>query len=857
MDDATYDVEHDESGAKPRRPGLPVEPRRLLWILAENRKPLLRAFLIASAVALIASFFVPKTYESSANLLHEPTALVALEGKEAKPGAFVDSAVAPSRLREVRERLGWDISLRDLGSRVDAVLEGEAAMRIVGRAGTAEDARALAQTVLDVFLARQARYNEQKLERLAKENQAALEWAKGKREEAGQAYEEFRKKSGKPDLIREKEQLLARAAKLRSDADEAGVEVAAQQARIAELERSQRELPRQIVATATKGSPIDTPLAEARSELAAARASLSEQHPTVQALKQRVASLQAQRIDNKPELGEQTLAANPARSAVDQQLATARAALAGAREREAALRVLLKASNAEAAMLAPEEGEARQVIGELELAEQRVDELSERAAALRDAQMGQLTGFRVLSAPMLPEESKRSSTHVVLLILLPVLTVLIIGLVTIGRRLRGLTVEAPREVAWWGNGPVLGTSVWPREPHALDTFVGELEDHGVYGVGRTLVVPATEAEREIACSFAMRLAEAPWLAAAILDVGARAGSASQAPPLVTPAAGAPRMTPPFVVPPRRLSSQASPSAAPGRMIKTSESNAPGRPAAQGSAPPSWGSSAPPPVVTPPPESDASIPSSSRPPRKKTMIGLPAVPGRVELRSSTEASTTVTEPPATSNHALEGGRRPEPFRRMRGAKATVRMIVPVSHGRATGAGSDARDSQVEEEAFLLTRPVPVETDSPTSRVARAVHVSAEPPGTTASDAVMRAAVRLLGDDDDEVTDLRRSQPPMGLAIGDVTGVALAWNGPLSGPVLRRAARLAHRVIVVVSSGMSVIDLARIKTRLGRHEGVGYVLVNVRDAYVDLQDRVGSVEDFWQGARQAEADDPRRS
>jgi uncharacterized protein involved in exopolysaccharide biosynthesis len=853
LDDATYDLEGGESGAKPRRPGFPVEPRRLLWILADNRRPLLRAFLIASAVALLASFFVPETYESSAQLLHESTALLKIEGTEPNPSAFVASAIAPSRLREVRERLNWDISLDELESRVDAVLEGEATMRIVGRASTAEEARTLAQTVLDVFLERQAEFNKQKLERLTAENEAALAWAKDRREEARQAYEDFRKRSGKADLIQEKEQLLARAARLRSDTDEAAVEVAAQQARIAELEKAQRELPRQIVASATKGSPVDSPLAQARSELAAARASFSEQHPTVQALKERVASLQAQRVDQRAELGEQTLAANPARSAVDEQLATARAALAGAREREAALRLLLKANKDEAAMLAPEEGEARQVIGALDLAEQRVDELSERAAALRDGQMGQLTGFRVLSIPMLPEESKPSKTHVVLLVMLPVLTVLILALVYIVRRLRSLTVEAPREVAWWGNGPVLGTSIWPRSPGALDTFVAELEDHGVYGAGRTLVVPATEAEREIACSFAMRLAEAPWLAAAILDVGARAGGVSQAPPLVTPAPA-----PAAPVRPRRLSSQATPSVSAGRVIMTPSSRPPARPTMQGSVAQPGSSTSPPPIVTPPPTSDLNTAPSSRPPRKKTMIGLPAVQGYGAIPISTEPPGIADEPPATAEGTSMIASGPEPFRRKRGARATVRMIVPVNGGGASGIASGARDSQGEEEAFLLTRPVPVVSDPTPSREGPAAYASTDSPHSTASNAVMRAAVRLLGNDEDDITGLRRSDPPGALAVGgDVTGVALAWNGPLSGPLLRRAARLSHRVLVVVSSGVSVIDLARIKTRLGRDNGVGYVLVNVRDAYVDLQDRVGSVEDFWADPSDADVRDPRPS
>ncbi|UCF47835.1 MAG: hypothetical protein JSU89_11770, partial [Myxococcales bacterium] len=396
MDDLTYDLGADESEAKPRRPGFPVEPRRLLQVLAENRKPLLKAFLIASAFALIASFFIPLRYESSAHLLYEGTPLLEAKDTLRAPGAFVESAIAPSRLREVRERLGWNVALDELESRVEATHEDQAAMRIVGQAGTAEDAHALTGAVLDVFLEHQASFNKKRLERLTAENRIALERAKERREEAGKARDAFRAKSGKPDVIQEQGQLLERAAELRSKAEEAAVEVAAQKARIEELEKAQRELPRQIVSSAKKGTPIDTPLAKARSELAAARASLSEQHPTVQALKQRVASLQAQKKGQTSELAEQTVVANPARASVDQQIAVARAAMAAARERESALRVLLKAIKDEAESLSPEEGEARQVIGELEMATARVEQLSERSVMLRDAALGPLTGFRVL-----------------------------------------------------------------------------------------------------------------------------------------------------------------------------------------------------------------------------------------------------------------------------------------------------------------------------------------------------------------------------------------------------------------------------------------------------------------------------
>jgi len=831
LDDGFDDFEEgEEASATPKRPGFPIEPRRLWRIVVEYRKQLVVAFATAAMVALLASFFVPRAYESFAQLFYEGTPVLDRQGGAPSPEAFVESATAPSRLREVRDRLGWDVSIEELAQSVDAFLEADSSMVIVVQAANAEAAHGLAQAALDVFLAEQASFNAKRVEQLTVENRGALERAKERRERAVAEYETFRRQSGKSDLLLEQEELLRRAADLRAAADEAAVEVASQQARIGELEKAQKELPRQIVASAKKGSPIDTPLAQARSELAAARASLSEQHPRVQALKERVASLQAQRKGEKSELADQTLVSNPARASVDEQVATSRAALAAARERELALRALLAGIKAEAEALAPDQAEAHRILGELDGVEERVQELTERAATLQDAALTPMTGFRLVSAPMVPEDSQASAKYVVPLVLLPFLTVFIVTLVLIGRRLRDLTTVAPREVAWWGNGPVLGTTIWPRDPAALEPFVDELEDLGVYGAGRTLVVPATEGERELACSFAMRLAEAPWLAAAILDVGERVEQSYES-TLVTPppAAAPPRRAP------RRLSSQATPAVNPDRAA----------PASPLSSDPNAI-----PLVTPAPPHGTQTASSSRPPRKKTMIGLPAVqsstpPGSVQLASEPPAPGPASKPPERSKRSSASG--PEPFRRLRGPRrATVRMVVPVSQGRTPSTASAARSTDAEEEAFLLTRPVPVATDQPPPRAGGAPPVDGDERHTTASHAVMHAAVRLLGDGDDEVTGLRRSNPPReARAQGDVTGVALAWNGPLSGPVLRRAARLAHRVIVVVSSGISVVELSRIPTRLGRSAGLGYVLVDIDDAYVDLPDRVGPVEEFWGG------------
>jgi len=73
-------------------------------------------------------------------------------------------------------------------------------------------------------------------------------------------------------------------------------------------------------------------------------------------------------------------------------------------------------------------------------------------------------------------------------------------------------------------------------------------------------------------------------------------------------------------------------------------------------------------------------------------------------------------------------------------------------------------------------------------------------------------------------------------------ASSWGGETRGPSLRRASRLADRVLVVVSSGaLSAIEVVGLKRRLGRDEGVAFVMVNVPRHYQSGPDRVGPVSE----------------
>jgi uncharacterized protein involved in exopolysaccharide biosynthesis len=82
-------------------------------------------------------------------------------------------------------------------------------------------------------------------------------------------------------------------------------------------------------------------------------------------------------------------------------------------------------------------------------------------------------------------------------------------------------------------------------------------------------------------------------------------------------------------------------------------------------------------------------------------------------------------------------------------------------------------------------------------------------------------------------------------GESLTIAQAWDGPPHGPSLRRAARLADRVLVVVAAGtLSAAEVSQLRARLGRSSGIGLLLVGLNPDFVKLPDRVGEVERFWE-------------
>ncbi|MCA9530017.1 MAG: hypothetical protein KC543_07765, partial [Myxococcales bacterium] len=262
-------------------------------------------------------------------------------------------------------------------------------------------------------------------------------------------------------------------------------------------------------------------------------------------------------------------------------------------------------------------------------------------------------GFTLVAGPTTPTGPLADVTPWLWLFGGPLAGAALVCLIACMRELVGLRVRTARELAWWGRGPVVGSTTWPSDAGALDALVEELEDHGVWALGSTLVVPATERERAVSAQLARCLHAAPWL---------------------------------------------------GRAVT--------RPAA-----------------------------------------LPAPTGERLLAAGA---------PGLAHEAGGAAIERVPTEGARGARAADALAL-------SDAGADAEG---------IERPS-----------------------------------------------------------------ACDWDGPLHGPILRRSTRLSDRVLVVAQSGARGRDVARARARLGRPDGVGWVLVGASERFVETDDRVGDVATFW--------------
>lgn len=471
----------------------PLDLARFLRALRRGWKLLLSVALIGVVLGfVIPKFLMPRQWLSQAQLVYEGM-VVEKDGEkiiDADPRdlrTMVDSVKLPTNLRQVQEEVGESGPLSQFASRIDVSYDEQSNLITISALSDSSRAAAeLANTMVDIFVDHRESVDRERLRKIVETTENDLKLAEAAVNEARKRYKSFRDEKGIVDLTVEREQAIEEAAAYRARAVEAAEEVAKLEAQIKAREDQAAE------GNAPKGSAADrTALREAEGELRDARTRYTDEHPQVQALLSRVKLLKA-RISSGSGGG----SANTSKLKLD---------LSTAQEREKRLREQADRAEGSINKFSSDEGAASSLLATIQVAEANVKKLRDDLVKAEADARSPRSGFRVESPAVAPELPEPSQARYAVAAGLPAGGILIVLLVLFWKEFGDLTVHTAAETAFWGRGPVVGTTTWPREQHLLDALVAEMDDYLVDAAGKTLVVPATDRELQFAQAISERL----------------------------------------------------------------------------------------------------------------------------------------------------------------------------------------------------------------------------------------------------------------------------------------------------------------------------------------------------------------
>ncbi|MCB9604176.1 MAG: hypothetical protein H6720_27955 [Sandaracinus sp.] len=477
---------------------------------------LLGAFVVGAAIGVpVAKFGVQRSYVATAMLRFQ--GLPEVEGLETSGdasqtlGGLLQGIFVEASLREIGTRMGMEVPTYVLGGWIQAESDPAQVVRVRASAPDPNEAARLANTVVEVFLERQKEAQRDRirealtsLEERVAASEAAVAAARG-------TYDSFRNEHGIADLTTEQETAIEQAAELRATRDRTSSEIAALEARIEQLRRDLRNTPRTAVASASvTASPEETERARLQAELTTLRSSLSDDHPRVQALRQQVAALDARIASGAAErLRTSTSTASSQYMTLQAALSQSQADLQATRQQLEGMTRMAAEAQSRVEQFSTIEGDATRLLAEVRVNEQLVQELQTRKARMEDALRDPEHGFQTMGEAMPPELPEPSKKKYMVALGIPAALFALVLLFVIARELKGLRLRTVNEVAFWGKGPVIGASVWPRVPDAIDDLVAGLDDHIPTAEGQMLVVSVTPESTELAMQFASRLG-ADW-----------------------------------------------------------------------------------------------------------------------------------------------------------------------------------------------------------------------------------------------------------------------------------------------------------------------------------------------------------
>ena len=331
--------------------------------------------------------------------------------------------------------------------------------------------------------------------------------------------------------------MVQSAAKLRADSELTVPEIRALEAEVSSLEALLASTPKTSV-IGGGSSPERAAYDRLRGELVNAKATLSPDHPRVQALEQQVEQLRAQLRSGggSSSSGGGLVGVNATYQVVDGQLREAKSRLAALRERHSGLSEMADKAQHRLEAFSKIEGEASALLADVTVNENLVSGLRSTEAALEDALRDPPSGFVVLDPGAVPEYPVKNKMKMVVFLAIVMLSVAGALFIVFTREFNGLQLQTPAEVAFWGKGPALAATTWPNDPLDLDELVAGLDDVVPSTDGDLLILGASPAESELARVLAKRMSE-DWF----LD---KTGSATTDTPDLGPYQTAPLRTPP-------------------------------------------------------------------------------------------------------------------------------------------------------------------------------------------------------------------------------------------------------------------------------------------------------------------------
>ena len=492
--------------------GHPVDPARLLRRFVRSRWWILGAFVAGLLIGLpIAKFVLKRDYKATAMLRY--TGVPEIEGlqqagtEEADLGSKLQSIFVADVLGEVKAKLGMDEPTYIVGALIEAEADPAQVVRIRASATEPDRAAEFANTVVEVFLEHQVATQRRRIQAAIGSLDERLTTANTTLSAARQSYDTFRERHGIADLSTEQESAIERAAEMRAQRDLKESEIGALEARLEQLRRELRTTPRTTVqSTSVMASAETEELRRLEAELAQTRANLSDEHPRVQALQQQISTLR-ERIQTSGMDKERTThsSSNSRYTSLEASISEAQADLQAARQRLESLTTLAQEAQEQVEQFSSIEGEASGLLAEVRVNEQLINELQTQKARLEGALTDPAHGFQMMDRANPPEFAEPSKKKYLVAAGFPAVMVFLMLVFLLWRELRGLSIQTTNEAAFWGKGPVVGASVWPRVAQAIDDLIADMDDFIPDATGEMLVVGATEEANQLAQQFAGRL----------------------------------------------------------------------------------------------------------------------------------------------------------------------------------------------------------------------------------------------------------------------------------------------------------------------------------------------------------------